>query len=85
MQKVALLLALASLVTAAMAAEPVVIKDTRSGTTVGGAPASGVLLTRLGQTCMLTEYKRSTNNPNEMALPVVDHREFRCDAQGNPA
>jgi len=83
MKKVALLLALASIVTVAMAGEPVVIKDTRSGTSVGGAPVSGVLLTRLGQTCMLTEYMQSTNNPNEMAMPVIDHREFPCDAQGN--
>jgi hypothetical protein len=84
MKKAALLLALASVVTAAMAAEPAVIQDTRSGSSVGGAPASGVLLTRLGQTCMFTEYKRLTNNPNQMAQPVVDHREFPCDAQGNP-
>ncbi|MEW6343068.1 MAG: hypothetical protein AB1704_20595 [Pseudomonadota bacterium] len=84
MKKVTLLLALASVVATAMAAQLVVIKDTRSGVSVGGAPASGVLLTRLGQTCMLTEYKRSTDNANEMAVPVVDHREFRCDAQGDP-
>jgi hypothetical protein len=84
MGKVALLLALANLVGNAMANELVVIKDTRSGTSIGGAPASGVLLTRQGDACSLTEYKRSTDKANEVALPVVDHRIFRCDAEGNP-
>lgn len=84
MKKVALLLALASVVTTAMAVEPVAIKDTRSGTSIGGAPASGVLLTRQSDACSLIEYKRSTDKPTEVALPVVQHRVFRCDTQGNP-
>ena len=82
MKKLILLLALASVVTGAVADEPRVIKDTRSGASMGGAPASGQLLLRLGQICSLTEYKRSTNNPNEMSMPVVDHREFPCDTTG---
>jgi hypothetical protein len=84
MKKVAFLLALASVVTNAMAVEPVVIKDTRSGTSIDGAPASGVVLTRQGDACSLTEYKRSTDKPNRVALPVIEHRMFHCDAQGNP-
>lgn len=84
MKKVTLLLALASVAIAAMAGEPVVIKNTRSGTSIEGAPASGVLLTRQGDACSLTEYKRSTDKPNQVALPVVAHRLYRCDAQGNP-
>ncbi|MDN7466238.1 hypothetical protein [Burkholderia gladioli] len=83
MKKVASLLALVSVATIATAVEPVVIKDTRSGTSIDGAPGSGVLLTRQGDACSLTEYKRSTDKSNEVALPVVDHRIFRCDAQGN--
>lgn len=84
MMKLTLLLALATVMTAAMAQEPAVVKDTRSGTSLDGAPATGVLLTRAGQTCSLTEYKQSTTNPNETALPVVEHREFACDVHGNP-
>ncbi len=84
-KKVALMLALASTATVAMAVEPVVIKDTRSGMSIDGTPASGVLLVRQGDACSLTEYNRSTDKPNEVALPVVDHRVFRCNAQGNPA
>lgn len=83
MKKVILLLALISVATLAIAGEPVVIKDTRAGTSIGGAPASGVLLTRQGDACSLTEYKRTSTKPNEVALPVVVHRMYRCDAQGN--
>lgn len=54
MKKLVLSLALASIVTAAMADQAVVIKDTRSGTSLFGAPAAGELLTRQGQLCMLT-------------------------------
>jgi hypothetical protein len=84
MKKIALLLALASMIGSATASEVVVVKDTRSGASLSGAPASGVLLTRLGQVCSLTEYKRSTDKPNEVAVPVVESRDFKCDAQGNP-
>jgi hypothetical protein len=84
MKKMTFLLALASVATAAMAGEAVVIKDTRSGTSINGAPASGVLLMRQGDACSLTEYKHSTDKPNQVALPVVAHRMYRCDAQGNP-
>lgn len=83
MKKLVLSLALASMVTAAMADQAVVIKDTRSGQSLFGAPASGELLTRQGQLCMLTEYKRTTADPDKVALPVVEHSEFQCDAQGN--
>jgi len=83
MKQIAVLLALVSVITAAMAAEPVVIRDTRSGTSAGGAPGSGSLLTRLGKTCTLTEYKRSSNNPNKVSLPIVVHQEFPCDVRGN--
>lgn len=83
MKKLVLSLALASIVTAAMADQAVVIKDTRSGTSLFGAPAAGELLTRQGQLCMLTEYKHTTDDPDKVALPVVEHSEFQCDAQGN--
>jgi len=54
----------------------VVIKDTtHSG-------SAGVVLTRLGQSCTLTEYKSQKENPNAMAVPVVENSQFPCDAQG---
>lgn len=84
MKKLALTLAVLGTTAAAMADQAVVIKDTRSGTSMSGTPASDVLLTRIGQTCTLTEYRRSTDKPNEVALPVVNTRDFRCDVQGNP-
>ncbi|WP_176000250.1 hypothetical protein [Burkholderia vietnamiensis] len=83
MKKLVLSLALTSIVTAAMADQAVVIKDTRSGTSHFGAPAAGELLTQQGQFCMLTEYKRTTDDPDKIALPIVDQSEFQCDAQGN--
>lgn len=83
MKKITVLLALASVVTVAMADEAVVIKDTRSGVSGGGAVASGVLLTRQDGTCVRTEYTRSTDSPNQVSVPVVKHDMFPCDAQGN--
>lgn len=83
MKRVAFSLALASIVTTAMADQAVVIKDTRSGQSLFGAPASGELLSRQGQFCMLTEYKHTTDDPGKIALPVVEHSEFQCDAEGN--
>jgi hypothetical protein len=83
LKKVALLVALASVATVAMADESVVIKDTRAGVSVGGAAASGVLLTRQDGTCMRTEYTRSSDSPNEVSVPVVKHDMFPCDALGN--
>ncbi len=83
MKKLVLSLALTGIVTAAMADQAVVIKDTRSGKSLFGAPAAGELLTRQGQFCMLTEYKHTTDDPGKIALPFVDHSEFQCDAQGD--
>ncbi|MGY6251829.1 hypothetical protein ACXIVK_00095 [Paraburkholderia caledonica] len=84
MKKLVLMIAGLSVTAAAVAGEAVVLKDTRSGTSVGGAPASGVLLTRTGQTCRSTEYKRSSADSNKVALPIVVTREFPCDARGKP-
>ncbi|MFP3637697.1 hypothetical protein [Paraburkholderia sp. SIMBA_054] len=59
-----------------MAAEPVVLKDTRSGLDV---PWSGELLTRLGDTCTQVTYGHSAGG---LPLPVVDTRSFACDPTG---
>lgn len=66
MKKRILMLALASVASVAMAGKPVVIKDTRAGTSISGGPASGVLLTREGDACSLTEYKHSPDKPNRV-------------------
>lgn len=84
MKKRILMLALASVASVAMAGKPVVIKDTRAGTSISGGPASGVLLTREGDACSLTEYKHSPDKPNRVVLPVIVHRMYPCDARGNP-
>jgi len=51
-------------VTVAMAADPVVIR-THALAYLSWCSCVGLLLTRLGPTCMLTEYRRSTDKPNE--------------------
>ncbi|MBB5546608.1 TrbG/VirB9 family P-type conjugative transfer protein [Paraburkholderia fungorum] len=65
----------------ATAGQPVVIKDTRTGTGFfDGVPASGVLVTRASGICDESAHKRTTDN---MPMPVVEHRSFPCDAAGN--
>jgi len=72
------MLGLVSAMAVAMAGQDqmVVIKyTTRSGSV-------GAVLTRLRQSCTLTEYKSSKDNPNAMAVPFVETSQFPCDAQG---
>jgi len=67
------------------AADPVVIRDTRTtnaGPVGAAAPiaASGELLTRQNGVCALTRYKQTKEG---LPMPVVESRAFPCDALGN--
>lgn len=86
MKKLTLLLALASVVTVASAADPVVLKDTRQYAATGGGQATigGEYLVRQGDICVKTTYRPLNTSLNVAPSIGTTKDDFRCDAMGNP-